>query len=239
MKIKNFKALLLLSNLLIFLSSTVLALPINWHGPYLGIQAGKAWNRTNWNFNNANYFNTAGPVLLGNNFNLSSNEYQGGVDLGFNYQMDYWIVGLEGELMGINLNSSITSPFFATDVYTSKLNWYATLKARVGYIYDCWLGYVSAGWGGADTSLNLLDTVAGVEAHSNQWAPGWTVGVGIDYRLTNNLTLGAAYEYLRFNVRNKNIGCPTCGTGIGGGTPNVDGVFKTNSVVARLNYLFF
>jgi len=213
--------------------------PGSWKGVYIGAQLGTSWNRTNWQYTNPNYFNTLGPVILGNNFNFRSNGVAGGGNLGFNYQNGPLVLGLEGSVLGVDLEDKIMSPFFPTvDVYTSNVHWVATVKGRAGYACEKLLVYIDGGWAGGDTSLTLLDTEGNIRANSRLWANGWTAGAGADYKLTANLALGVAYDFIRLNVNNKSISCPSCGTGVGLGTPSVDGQIKIQAVTARLNYLF-
>src|SRR5579872_3989063 len=59
--------------------------PAQWTGFYVGAQLGEAWNESNLEFHNANYYNTMGSTLLGNQFPSDTNGLAGGGFLGYNY----------------------------------------------------------------------------------------------------------------------------------------------------------
>jgi hypothetical protein len=56
--------------------------------------------------------------------------------------------------------------------------------------------------------------------------------------LGNGITLGIVYSYADISIGGQSVACPLCGTGIGFGTPVVDGDIRVQSVMARLSVLF-
>ncbi len=211
-------------------------LDAQWGGFYAGGELGGAWSRFDWSATNANYFNTLGPILLGTAFDQSAKgSVIGGGFIGYNFQSGPWVYGIEfsGSASGLAVTSA--SPYFpATDTYTSKVKWLATVTGRVGYAWDRWLVYVKGGWAGGDMQFTIYDSAAGVRADTDTWANGWTVGVGADYMLTNRVALGVVYDYADLSVSGATVTCPNCGTGVGFGTPVVDGDIRVQSVMARL-----
>lgn len=209
-----------------------------WKGFYVGAELGGGWSDEHWHYTNPNYFNTLGAQLLGNNFNLNAHNVAGAIDGGFNFQSGRFVFGIEGSVIGIDLDDQRASPFFPIeDDYSSSVSYFVTAKGRVGYSYQRWLPYISAGWTGGDASLTLTDTVNGVRATSKKWTNGWIAGVGVDYRLTQLLSLGIAYDYSQLTINNRSASCPTCGTGLGLGAPNVNSHINTQTIMVRLNYL--
>jgi len=73
---------------------------------------------------------------------------------------------------------------------SSKLDYFGTVRARLGYAFDRVLPYVTGGlaWG------NNKITANGV-SQSNT-STGWTAGAGVEYALTNNWTARAEYLYM-------------------------------------------
>lgn len=57
-----------------------------WTGFYSGAELGSAWSTLDWNFQNANYFNTSGGVVIGNAFDQSPSGVIGGAFGGYTYQ---------------------------------------------------------------------------------------------------------------------------------------------------------
>jgi outer membrane immunogenic protein len=210
----------------------------NWQGYYIGGQIGKASSRSSWKYENANYFNTLGSTVVGNDFNLNTNgKYRGGY-VGFNYQMDSFILGIEASALNTDLDASILSPFFpASDHYNSQLRWITTIKARLGYAYNQWLVSLTGGWARGSVAVTLNDVIANVRANKTQVANGWTVGPAIDYKFTNNFSVGLEYDYTKLKMNNQTISCASCvGSGAGFGVPLVDSVIKIQAVTARLSY---
>lgn len=210
-----------------------------WNGFYISGQLGSSWNTTDWNYTNANFFNTSGATLLGDDFSSSNWGKTVGANAGFNYQTGNLLLGIDGGYVNTDLNETNPNPFFpATESFTTYLHYITTAKARVGYALKKWLFNVNGGWAGGSVFLSIQDPGAAVKANTTQWANGWTVGTGIDYKVSKHVALGVAYDYVKLSVNNATVTCPSCGTGVGLGTPTVDGDVKTQLVSARLSYLF-
>jgi outer membrane immunogenic protein len=211
----------------------------DWSGFYIGGQLGGAWSSVDWNFTNANYFNTVGAVLLGNSAGFDSSGALGGFLGGYNQQVGRWVFGVELAATATDLKDSHVSPLFpATDDFTSEITWIATLEGRIGYSWDRWLVYGSGGWAGADTTVKLRDRVALVVAQKDEWAQGWTIGGGAEYMLWQGIALGLEYDYTTLNHTGETVTCPGCGTGVGFGAPFISSDITVQSVMARLSYLF-
>jgi outer membrane immunogenic protein len=209
-----------------------------WSGFYLGGQVGGAWNDTDWQYQNANFFNTLGPTIVINTFDMDGSGALGGGQAGFNHQSGPWVFGIEGSVAGADVSGDRRSPFFPTiDRYTSHITVLATVTGRLGYAWDRWLAYAKGGYAGTDVELTLTDQSSGIRASSDTWANGWTVGAGAEYALGRSLSLGIEYNYADLDTGNWTLRC-NCPSGVGGGTPVMDGDIAVQSVTARLNYRF-
>ncbi len=135
------------------------------------------------------------------------------------------------------------SPLFPnSDTTTNRINWLTTGTGRLGYAWDRWLVFAKGGWAGADVKLQLRDEVAGVRASASPWVNGWTVGGGAEYMLCDGISLGVGYDFVDLSTGNETVTCPNCAgpPGVPGfGTPIADGDIKVQSVMVRLNYLFW
>lgn len=208
-----------------------------WGGFYAGGAFGGTWSQQDWQYTNANYFNTQGSTLLGSDFALNDGDAIGGLFAGYNYQTGPWVLGLEVSELPSEIKTEGRSPFFpATVTHTSQVNWLTTVTGRLGYAWDRWLVFGKGGWAGADVDLKLHATDDGTLADENTWANGWTLGVGAEYRLRKGVSLGLAYDYVDLGIDDWTVTCPTCGTGVGRGTPVVDGDIKVYSLMARLSF---
>jgi outer membrane immunogenic protein len=219
--------------------SALPSVAMQWSGLYVGGDIGGAWSDSDWRYDNPNYFNTLGSTLLGTKFGFNSAGVLGGGHIGYNLQSGAWVFGVEGSVDGADLDDTRSSPFFPTlDRYTVKTDLLTSVTGRAGFASGRWLIYGKAGWAGADVSLDLLDTVLGVHASGSRWVNGWTAGGGIGYALNRQLSLGLEYDFTDLATDNWTVHCPACGTGVGLGTPVVNGDITVQAVTARLDYRF-
>lgn len=211
----------------------------HWTGITIGAQGGWGSTDTDWRYDNANYFNTDGSLLLGKNFDDDEDGITGGGLLGYNLQFQHWLFGIEGTISAGDFTDKRPSPFFQnTDDFTTEIDWYSTIKVRVGYADRKSHFFVSGGWAGADVELTIRDTENFVQASDRQWLNGWVVGLGFEYKLNPCLVIGATYEYLKVDNDDETVSCRNCGSGIGFGTPRVDGDLAINVAMLRLVYQY-
>jgi outer membrane immunogenic protein len=210
-----------------------------WNGFYAGGQLGGAWNNTDWSYANRNWFNTIGPAKVIDTFDMDANGVIGGGQLGYNFQAGSWVLGAEWSLAAADLDTSRSSPAFPTDRYTASYNALTTVVGRLGYAAGSWLAYAKAGYAGADVDLTLFDPGTPVRASDTTWANGWTVGGGVEFKVSQAISLGVDYGYASLDTSNWELDCASCPTGFaGGGVPVVEGDITVQSVTARLNFLF-
>lgn len=158
----------------------------DWSGLYAGVSAGIA----SINDDFLGYPGMHGPwePWTGN----SSNSLAGGLQTGFNYQMESLVLGVEGQfvLTGINgtaLSSNGRPPF------GYEANWLASLGPRIGYAAGNALLYVKGGVGIADLAYTH-STSAG-----DNTAYGFTLGGGAEYAFTPSLSGRIDYTYFGFS----------------------------------------
>ncbi|MBX9757879.1 MAG: porin family protein [Beijerinckiaceae bacterium] len=186
---------------------------VNWTGFYAGVQMGWNQQRDKYASSDSEWVVDewiAGPVT--GVANLSKNSFVGGVHAGYNYQVGSLVFGLEADIEGVaGKNSySVFEADDATYLYTetwgasSRLNWQASLRARMGFAVDRALIYVTGGLAFADVETNYSNTITNIAtplvsvSGSRSFSDvktGYTVGVGVQYALTSALSLRAEYRY--------------------------------------------
>ncbi|GLK70900.1 porin family protein [Ancylobacter dichloromethanicus] len=142
-----------------------------WTGFYLGANAGYAWGS-----------GESGAEIIG----LDPSGFLGGGQIGVNYQFDNNVVlGAEADFQGSDIKDSYAG-------YESKMDYFGTVRARLGYAFGNVLPYVTGGlaWGHTELKDNYLGL------SSDKTAVGWTVGGGVEYAFTNNWTVKAEYLYM-------------------------------------------
>ena len=135
-------------------------LPTNWTGFYVGGFLGIGYGKTDMRF-------VGDPAGAGNNPRVVG--ALGGGQVGYNYQVNKWVFGVEGDAGAANLHGAKTcgtangkDPFgnqlFFSPAYLNcqnVVNWMVTAAARVGYAWNRTLFYVKAGGAWADDTANV------------------------------------------------------------------------------------
>jgi outer membrane immunogenic protein len=179
----------------------------NWTGFYVGLNAGYSWGRQD----NSDV-NALGVTVLSNSDHL--NGFIGGGQIGYNWQVNQWVFGLEADFQGSGQKADgsmfIAAPpsNFAptTNVtinYTDKLDWFGTVRGRIGYAMGTtgnWLPYVTGGWayghGEISATTSLGESFSGSQDYS-----GWTVGGGVEWAFANLWSAKLEYLYIDFGDR--------------------------------------
>ena len=179
----------------------------NWTGGYVGLYGGYGWG--------SNGFTS--PVSTGN-FDLSGGVAGG--TIGYNYQVNQAVFGLEGDFGWSGIKGSTNCGGLNCE---TRNHWLSTVRGRVGYAADRFMPYVT---GGAAFGDIKADAGFGSETKTRT---GWTVGGGLEAAIAGPWTAKVEYLYV-------DLGKGDCGTGVCGTPTNVD--FKAHVVRAGINYRF-
>src|SRR6266849_3940912 len=163
----------------------------NWTGSYIGIAGGGAWG-------NAVVHNDLIGVDQTPRFDLHGSII--GITSGFNLQNGNVVYGYESDTSITNKRGSAFD-FPPNGAFNNEVKepWLSTYRGRLGYVQNNWLFYATAGaaLAGVDTS-NFGPPGQISERH---WHWGWTVGGGVEMRLTPDWT--AKVEYLYVGLQDK------------------------------------
>jgi outer membrane immunogenic protein len=128
-----------------------------------------------------------------------------GGQIGYNFQLaPKWIIGIEADL---NFRDSRKSWSLDTgdDLHTfsSRLTFFGTVRARLGYTFDRVLVYATGGYAYGKFEHELTDLDAG-EPLQRVWRQdrikgGWTIGGGGEYAIAKNWTIKAEALYMDFS----------------------------------------
>src|SRR6266446_6906065 len=89
----------------------------------------------------------------------------GGGQIGYNYQMNNFVLGIEGDGAWADISQSFDGANFKFDAL-------ASLRGRLGVAFGNALLYGTAGGGWAHSKLSLSDPF--VEISDSRWLSGWT-----------------------------------------------------------------
>lgn len=177
----------------------------DWTGFYVGANAGVSWNNSSLDQNV--FIGGARANDLRNTIDGDQAAFTAGGILGYNYQIDQVVLGVEADFNYLGFSDSnkndilvLTAPAAPADSYSRTsfdANWFGTIRARLGFAVDNVLIY---GTGGAayghmqaDGKLVLGDDVWKGSTETTNW--GWTVGAGAEYGI-DKWSLGLEYLYV-------------------------------------------
>ena len=203
----------------------------NWTGFYIGGHIGGAWADRNGHdrFDRDNNC-WSGVCFDDNGFGRNDGRFIVGGQIGFNYQVNQWVWGVEGQISALtNQDNDSACGFFTrtTDTIVTRDhlfncndrgNWVATIAARLGVTFGQtgnWLLYVKGGGAFADArfGVRLRDdcpAVMGATLCNSDFAfndnngtrTGWMVGAGLEYGAWGNWSWKLEYNFMDFGHRN-------------------------------------
>ena len=175
-------------------------------------------------------FTTATPVIPPFSLSQQLSGALAGVQLGYNYQMGTWVLGVEGDFDGAGLNNSsqqvLPDPLLGSGGTATvgfmgheDIEWLASVRGRLGYTWGPSLLYVTGGgaWEGVkDTYLLSTDTAAGTFSESagvsaTATRSGWVVGGGWEWMISSNWIARLEYLHYGFDSSSTTVSVPvTC-----------------------------
>lgn len=151
----------------------------DWNGFYVGAQVGAGWGTFD-----REVLPTPG---FQNSFDASG--WLAGVYAGANFQMDSFVLGIEGDINWTNISGDDAGDGGTLD--TATIDALGSLRARAGLAIDSVLLYVTAGIAaGAVTAENDDGPESLTGTHI-----GWTAGIGAEVGVTEDIRLRAEYRY--------------------------------------------
>ena len=193
----------------------------SWTGVYFGLNAG-------WLAADNSMVNQATPgvdsgvdvqdlaALATGNFTLGNKSgFIGGAEIGYNYQFNNWVAGIEADIQGIAgqaVNGSITSTsgtLSSTLTASMDTRWLGTLRGRLGFLpAPTLLVYGTGGLAysevSASTSVSQSDSSIGFTGSGTggdgfaELVTGWTAGGGVEWMFTQNWSFKV--EYLHYDL---------------------------------------
>ena len=152
---------------------------VNWSGFYAGVNAGYGSS------DNTDVLSPAGGF--------------GGGQIGYNWQGMFGhpalVLGVEADIQGADISDSAYDN-------SSKMDWFGTVRGRLGYAFDRALIYATGGlaFGGVNND------------GFSETQTGWVIGGGLEYKLTPAWSVKGEYQYLDLDA-NSFVGPLGDGTG--------------------------
>ncbi len=176
-----------------------------WTGFVAGVNAGYGWGDVDYDFHSEGYYND-GP---GDSFGHSVDGAFLGGHVGYNYQINNVVLGIEGALFWSDIGKSdVQSPYYDSDRFETNVDWFGTLTPRIGYAFDRAHLFAKGGLAFGKVESSAHDTNSGISVSDSSTRTGWTVGAGVEYAVTDNVLLGLEYNYTDLGSYNINTETP-------------------------------
>jgi outer membrane immunogenic protein len=143
----------------------------SWAGLYVGASAGYAWGN--------------GEQFTEGRFETDLDGAVYGAQIGYNFQRDNVVFGVEASFNGANLEGDKFD-----GLVSIELDWYATAVARLGYSFGDMLVYGFGGVAWGDVQLGFIGF------NSEETHVGWTAGLGVERALSDNFSLRLEYAHI-------------------------------------------
>ena len=187
------------------------AYAFNWTGFYGGVNIGGSWGNQRDSLDSA----TTGARFLIDSLGL--NGVIGGGQIGYNWQPpgSPWVFGLEADIQGSGQKADgsffvggITAPGIIplpgdNIAYQDKLDWFGTLRGRIGWAVgerSHWLPYITGGLAYGQGTISGSGTAGGVPVafdNTNTYL-GWALGGGAEWAFWDRWSAKAEYLYIDF-----------------------------------------
>ena len=185
------------------LSSAALAqgsVTYDWSGFYIGAHAGYGWV----DLNGSHETESAGPngelENFAGSFDFDDDDLLGGFQLGFNYQIDNLVLGVEGDLSLTGFKDEVANSIGSERV-SFDTDLLMTLRARAGLAVDNLLFYATAGAAWSDTTYELEDLNSNPVQNGDIDVDdiGFVVGGGAEYAVNEDWSITAEALYYIFD----------------------------------------
>ncbi len=179
----------------------------DWTGFYAGLNGGYGWsNRTN-----DTVFVTSATVAPALQTVSPSGGFGGG-QLGYNFQRGGFVSGVEADLQWAGIKDSSTT-LYPTGIgnlvpftYRASLDleWFGTVRGRIGYAFDRTLVYVTGGlaYGQVAYSASYFFNTPNIALPNRRNVDaGWVIGGGVEHKFTPNWSVKGEYQYMDLGSR--------------------------------------
>ena len=198
----------------------------SWTGFYAGGELGGKWTDGNWNTTcfTATGVCPSFPVDSSSPHRFEPSSLRAGGYAGYDWQVFNWVLGVEADLAWSNGSKTVTgipgctvAPAFcgafvgagitaANDSASFRSTWDAALRARLGFLVaPNWLVFAAGGFAeeGVRSTVSCFGPTspwcsATRSQTFNGALPGWTVGGGLEWMMTNHWFARAEYRYSEF-----------------------------------------
>jgi outer membrane immunogenic protein len=209
------------------IAAAVVAPVFSWTGFYVGADVGYWTSSTNLLL----------PALALSNGSPKPNGIALGGHLGYRYQFaNNFVLGAEADLAWLgNKTAYAALAGFAPASWALRATWNSSIRATAGISVDRALFYVTGGVSflginGCGVDNPAVSTACRNGTQFSGTRTGWTLGAGVDYAVTTNVSVRGEYLYANYGTRSYVT------PGSAGGITSAK--VETHTVRLGLNYMF-
>jgi len=169
----------------------------NWSGLYVGANGGFSGGEFNQTFDYSGDF-----CCSTNRDHAFSSGFTGGGQVGVNFQSatSNIVAGVEADFDASSIEGTYLDfgPAFHSG---TQLNWWGTVRGRLGYAAGRFLPYVTGGVAYGHLTNTYTDTANGnlpPDGYDESWSDtriGWTIGGGVEAEIAHNVSAKVEYLY--------------------------------------------
>jgi outer membrane immunogenic protein len=176
-----------------------------WSGFYVGANAGYGFSSSRTV--RMTELDDGQDPYPGSYGSLSPKGVFGGAQAGYNVQFGSFVVGLETDIQASRIRDK-TNVFNDDTDYglatKSEVNWFGTLRPRVGYAFNNVLVYATGGlaYGGVKYAQEYDGGSYLASARVSKTKFGYALGGGVEYAFNANWTFKGEYQYINLGSTN-------------------------------------
>jgi outer membrane immunogenic protein len=221
----------------------------HWTGFHVGLNLGYSDARFGVPFTGSlttpgNTYSASGKVTL------DKSGFVGGGQFGYDYLFaNGWLVGFETDAQATTADATVrvVGPMNATATYDltvqGNLAFLNTARARVGYVLPCNLLVYGTGglaYGGVGTTFDLRAHSGSddIQTYLDKFTVkvGWTLGAGVEYPLSDRISLRGEYLYADLGANTLYAGAFSVPSPAVSGTGSFEQKTETHLIRIAINY---
>jgi outer membrane immunogenic protein len=172
----------------------------DWTGFYVGGHFGYGW------IDVEGAYSVGGEDFLddgGGDFDMDDDDILGGVQIGYNHQIDNLVLGVEADFSFLNWNDELTNEPVGEELVSFDTDYLFSLRARAGYAFDNMMVYATAGGAWTNTNFYVNDHIDDPDAdergHKRLDDVGFVFGGGAAYAFDEHWSVRAEALYYLFD----------------------------------------
>lgn len=156
----------------------------SWTGGYIGVNAGYAGGRFKTDITE---MSDGDPYVI--NYSDNASGFVGGVQIGYNWQMEQFVLGLETDIQASGVEAKFA--VLNNEVLNTKIDWFGTTRVRLGFTpVDRFMVYATGG-----VAYGKIKMSFGGQISDSDTRVGYTIGAGAEHAINNNWTWKGEYLY--------------------------------------------